>query len=147
MSTDHTIEITRDHEGLARLAKYRPITDEDRTDYYRAAITCSDPESCPGWIECREPHEVEGRSAEGGPWTAEEGDPWAEQDEYEFHGVAHEWRSGYGWTVAYPGCPVAAGDWEVPDEIDTTVDGKYPVDADWDDDTCYLTVLTKEKSA
>lgn len=73
-----------------------------------------------------ETHEVDGRPAGRG--------------EYEFHGVLHEWRAGYGWTVPYPGCVVAGAVEDLPDGIDTGVDGTYPVEAEWDDEWCYLTV-------
>ena len=138
--SDHTVEVTRHEWSLAKLAERRPITAEDRANHYDWRIVCSDPRRCPGWIECHEPHEVDGRSAADGPWDAEEADPWAEQDEFVFHGVLHEWRSGHDWTVAYDGCPVEGADTDLPDGIDTTCDGTYPVEVEWDDELVYLTL-------
>lgn len=140
---DHKIVVARDERGLARLAALRPVTAQDRADHYTWRVVCSDPAGCPGWIECRETHEFNGRSAADGPYEADEGDLWDGQDEFVFHGVPHEWRSGYGWTVAYAGCPVECSDAELPDGIDTTVDGEYPIEVDWDDEFCVL-IPTKE---
>ena len=141
---DHTVIVTRDERGLARLAEYRPLTEQDRQDYYAWRVECSDPESCEGWTECIEAHEVDGRSAADGPYEADEADPWDGWDQYEFHGVLHEWQGGY-WTVPYPGCVVAGAVEDLPDGIDTTVDGTYPVEAEWDDEWCYLTVSDGER--
>lgn len=138
---DHKIVVTRDGPGLALLATLRPVTEQDRADHHTWRVVCSDPAGCPGWVECREAHEVDGRSAADGPWEADEDDPWAEQDEFVFHGVAHEWRYGHGWTVDYAGCPVEGSDAELPDGIDTTVDGEYLVEVEWDDEFCVLTLV------
>lgn len=139
--TDHKIVVARDERGLARLAALRPVTEQDRADHHFWRVVCSDPAGCPGWVECHETHEVDGKSAADGPWEADEDDPWAEQDEFVFHGVPHEWRSEYGWTVDYDGCPVECADAELPDGIDTTVDGEYPVEVEWDDEFCVLTLV------
>ena len=68
--SDHTVEVTRHKWSLAKLAEYRPVTAEDRADHYDWRIVCSDPGRCPGWIECHEPHEVDGRSAADGHLSA-----------------------------------------------------------------------------
>ena len=140
-AADHKIVVIRDERGLARLAALRPVTEQDRADHYTWRVACSDPAGCPGWVECREAHEVDGRSAADGPWDADEGDPWDGWDEFVFHGVPHEWRSEHGWTVAYAGCPVEVSDTaELPDGIDTAVDGEHPVEVEWDDVFCVLTL-------
>lgn len=113
--------------------------------YYDTQILCLAPEKCGGWWECREPHEVDGRSAEAGPWNSEDCDPWVEEEEFTFHGVEHTWRWGYGWTVPYPGCVVAVNDSAVEgaDELaQQHGEGRYLVDDDWDETTCYLTYVS-----
>ena len=124
-AADHKIVVTRDERGLARLAALRPVTEQDRADYYAWRVVCSDPAGCPGWVECTETHEVDD-------------DPWGDFDRYLFHGVMHDWRAGYGWTVDYAGCPVEDSDTELPDGIDTTVDDEYPIEVEWDDELCVL---------
>jgi hypothetical protein len=107
------------------------------------SITCSTPDRCNGWWECRETHEVGGLSAADGPFDCELDAPWSELDEFDFHGVPHVWRYGYGWTVRYPGCVVQTAD--VSDEVWNIATSKgpgvYVVDDDWDDTTCYLTLV------
>lgn len=132
--SEHYIEITRDTVGLGRLGKYRSITDKDVKDYYAARLICTDPSTCPGWIECDKDH------------TGYDPDDETSVvfDEYEdvlIHGEYHNWRYGYGWVVDFPGCPVTGNDWEVPDEIDTKRDGKYLVDVEWEDEFVYLSVV------
>lgn len=143
--TEHIIEISRDEAFLARLAEYREPDEQDRRDAYQVHIECPAPENCTGWEECNDPHTSPDGSlnADDGPYDCEEDVPWEGQDEFEFHGVPHEWRSGYGWTVPYQGCIVAAQDIEVPEGIDTTRDGRWLVEDDWDDTDCYL-VLVRE---
>jgi hypothetical protein len=118
---------------------------------YRCEIECIAPEKCGGWWECMEAHEVDGVSAADGPYASVcpscggEGDehvPWCDRDEFEFHGVEHTWRYGYGWTVPYEGCIVQANDSGWDDLYDIAREhgpGRYLVDDDWDDTTCYLT--------
>lgn len=151
--TEHIIEISRDEAFLARLAEYRAPDEQDRRDAYQATIQCTVEGGCGGWQACDALHEANGLSAEGGPYEtvcscAETesttcSTPWCGHDEFEFHGVEHTWRWSWGWTVPYEGCPVAASDAELPDGIDTERDGRWLVDDDWDDTSCYL-VLVRE---
>ena len=140
MST-HAIEVYFDTNYLDRISKMRPVTDADRDVAYSCRIICSDPAGCPGWTECREPHEVDGKSADEGPWGADETDPWDGLEEFEFHGAQHQWRSVYGWTVEYPGCPVQGSDADLLDDIPLDRPGIYPVEVEWDDYLCTLTLI------
>jgi hypothetical protein len=137
----HAIEVYFDTSYLDRISKMRPVTDADRDVAYSGRIICSDPAGCPGWMECREPHEVDGKSADEGPWEADETDLWDGLEEFEFHGKWHQWQSGYGWTVEYPRCPVQASDADLPDDIPRDRPGIYPVEVEWDDDLCTLTLI------
>ena len=113
-------------------------------------IECVAPDTCNGWIECGEPHAVDGIDANYGPYGCDESAPWFDEDEWEFHGKLHTWRHGYGWTLPYPGCVVAgSGGVEAPDDLwEETVDGEHRlkpgrwlVDDDWDDTDCYLALV------
>lgn len=129
MGTKHTIVVTRDTAGLAKLAQYRPTTEQDERDYYRATIECSDPASCDAWVECMEDGHVDPEEVDYEPTT--------------MHGVYHEYIDG-DWYVECSGCIAGMSDWDLPDGIDTTVDGTYPVRLEWDD---WLNVeLTEQES-
>ena len=143
--TEHVVHITRDDAFLSRLAEYREPDDQDREDAWQEHIECTVPDGCGGWQECLEPHEVDGVSADDGPYDCEEGVPWEGRDEFEFHGVSHEWRWGHGWTVDFRGCPLAITEVELPDGIDTTRDGKWRVEDDWDGTDCYLVLIGEDK--
>lgn len=113
---------------------------------YRYRIECADPASCDGWIECGEEHEVEGRSADAydeGPFDCAPDAPWFGAEKFEFHGAMHTWRDGYGWTKPFDGCIVAYTDWDVPDEAWSGPVGRYPVDDEWDDTSCTLSVCAE----
>lgn len=119
MSTPtHTLVIIRDKDHLQRLRKYRPVTEDDVRDHYAARITCSNPEACDVWVEC----------PEDGHGDPEDYD----YDEAVFHTVAHQWLAG-SWCVPSPACAAAICDWDLPDGLDTTRDGSYPVELEWDD--------------
>lgn len=110
--------------------------------YFDYSIECLAPEKCGGWQECVEPHEVDGNSAADGPWGSDESAPWFEEDYYVFHDVEHEWRYGYGWTVPFEGCVVAANDSAYDYAHDIGVEhgpGRYVVDDEWDD--CSVALL------
>lgn len=112
--------------------------------YFDHQIECLVPERCGGWQECGETHEVDGLNAADGPWEGDDGAPWFEQEEFVFHGVEHEWRYGYGWTVPFEGCVVAANDsvYENAHEIGCGHGpGRYLVDDDWDDTCCILHLI------
>ena len=40
--SDHKIVVTRDERDLARLAEFRPVTEQDRADHYTWRVVCSD---------------------------------------------------------------------------------------------------------
>lgn len=114
-------------------------------------LECPNDNGCSGWVECREPHEVNGVSANMGPYDdcpgthpddreipVSEHHPWCDEEEFEFHGVVHVWRSGHDWTVPYDGCIVMFADWEPPDDAPLASPGTYRVDSDWDDVDVYL---------
>jgi len=107
------------------------------------SITCINPDSCNGWSECDKDHEVDGASAANGPHDAEDDQPWAGYDEFDFHGELHKWVSYHGWTVPFKGCVVQGTDVDLPDELHPLRPGKWIVEDDWDDDICELTVVRK----
>ena len=151
--SEHILEVSRDDDYLKRLAQHKELDDQDHRDAFHVTIRCPNPASCNGWEECSEAHEVDGVSAVDGPYETPcmcaeaEGYrcsvPWCGADGFDFHGVTHEWRWGYGWTKAYDGCVVTSciGDLEVPDGIDTTRDATYLVDDEWNDTECYLSLI------
>lgn len=159
MST-HLLVITHDERLPGPVHPDQHVFPEhpDARDY---RIACADPEHCIGWSECPEPHEVDGQSAACGPYNCDcpdgqpscfgdepgEGDrtapPWFDLEEFDFHGVTHTWRHGWGWTVPYPGCIVAGVDAELPDKIDQTPIGVWEISEDWADESdCYLSFTT-----
>lgn len=153
MTVKHFVEVRIDEGYLARLAKYRPVTEEDRQDSYGSWLICSDPDNCTGWEECRESHMVDGVSASEGPYAAdcECGDgadecsvPWCGEEEFVFHGKLHEWNYGYGWVTAFDGCPAQSGYYETPDGIPMDRPGVYEVEIDWGGDEWYFTLLRDE---
>lgn len=122
----HTLHVTR----------ARDWTEGD--PFYDWTIECHNIDLCGGWIECREYH----GDADGGPWECGQDDPWAEQEEYEFHGVTHTWRYEHDWTVPYHGCvPQIAGDDSAREIAYHKGEGSWLIGDDWDDDYCYLTVI------
>lgn len=115
-------------------------------DAYEYSVECLNPDLCGGWQECDQPHEVSGISAAGGPYAADESDPWCGVDEFEFHGTVHTWQFGR-WTVPYPGCVVAGNDavcdsaWDILAEHGQ---GRYVVDDDWyDEHSCLLLFVSR----
>lgn len=148
-------EPTKGH--LLNVAKGTDWTEDDHE--WNWSITCLAPEKCGGWQECGKEHRLEGVSAADGPYDndcpgwhgpyladdahdkrmqAESAQhyPWCDEDEFEFHGVLHTWRYGYGWTIPFDGCAVAANlswadeAWDIADEHG---EGSHVVDDDWDD--------------
>lgn len=103
-------------------------------------LECPDGNGCSGWIECGEQWHGDGtRSAEHGPFDCPDDLPWYDEEEYEFHGVVHTWRSGYGWTVPFTGgCIVVYGDWEPPDGVFNVKPGRYDVEDEWNETEVYL---------
>lgn len=103
-------------------------------------IECSDPAACPGWMECPENHT-------GYDPDDEESPAFDEYEDVMIHGVVHEWRPGYDWTVPIDGCPVRDG---AADDAASEIAyrkgvGRWEVDDDWDDVDCYLTVIEPEE--
>lgn len=141
----HILVVSRDEDYLKLLAQHRELDEQDARDAYRVNIECPTPENCTGWEECRGPHTSPDGflDANDGPYDCEEDVPWEGYDEFEFHGEVHTWRDSWGWTVPFPGCIVAAQDIEVPEGIDTTRDGRWLIEDDWDDTDCYM-VLVRE---
>lgn len=141
----HTEDRARGHILTITTTEDHTADDPD----YRWDVECLAPEKCDGWQECLEPHEVDGKSAASGPYDCDEDAPWCDEDEYEFHGVLHTWRWGNGWTVPFEGCVVSANDSTCDSVYDIAREhgaGRYQVDDDWDDETCYLTVIPESAS-
>ena len=108
---------------------------------YRWRIECASVEKCGGWQECRESHEVLGMPTNEGPWESSEDAPWYDQDFFTFHGVEHEWHDGYGWTVPFEGCVVAATAEDQP--ISPMRPGRWVVNDDWSDEWVDLEVVSE----
>lgn len=109
----------------------KEIDPEDLAEF-RYRIECQVPGSCDGWTECDKPPEFDCRTADS-PYDCAPDAPWDGLNEFEFHGVVHTWRDGYGWTVPFEGCIVAWADADVPDEMESLPPGRYQVDDEWDD--------------
>lgn len=136
--TDHTFVVEADQNHLDRLAKIRPVTDEDRADAWTWHVECSDPAACPGWIECAKDHPGMDPDDEDSPAFDKH------DEEVEIHGVMHTWIWGYNWTVPFVGCPVAEDrDHDIPDGIPTPLarPGRYPVETEWDETDCTLMLI------
>lgn len=130
----HTLTITTRESPIA----YAGLWGSVRYDLdYESSITCTTT-GCNGWQECREPHVVEGYDGPNdGPDDSEEDAPWADREEFEFHGVLHTWRGGWGWTVPFVGCVLAEQDLAdyIHDIYAEHGPGEYLVDDDWWDET------------
>jgi hypothetical protein len=124
----HYLIIEKDTEYAERF----PNFDEER----RYRLECPEGNGCSGFSGCNEPHIIDGKNANGGPWDCDEGEPWDGMDAFTFHGEEHTWRSGFGWVVPYKGkCVIAECDWEPPEGADSKPYGRYPVEDDWFDET------------
>lgn len=124
------------------------LTKDDDFDpeypYFKGSIDCLVPAKCGGWQECPESHQIDGEPVNDGPWESDESAPWYEQDYFTFHGVEHEWRYGYGWTVPFEGCVVAANDHASDSTHEIGVEhgeGTFLVDDEWDDTYVTLHVI------
>lgn len=130
MTREHHLTITPDDDG-----------DDFDTPGWQFEITCLAPTKCGGFQECPDEHQVAGVSAADGP-DADESAPWFDEEEFEFHGVMHEWRYGFGWTVPFDGCVVSdALNWNcdsAADIADRHGAGVHVVDDEWDDSSCTL---------
>lgn len=146
MTESTSTTATRGH--LLTVTKSSDLAEDDPVWDY--AVTCLAPDQCSGWQECREAHVVDGMSAANGPHDCPAEDaaaclqPWCDRDEFEFHGVSHQWRWGYGWTVPFRGCVVAeevhcgSGCDSAFDIAHEHGEGEHLVDDDWDDTTVTL---------
>ena len=117
----HTVTVVRNDEG----------------DLEDLIVTCGVLTGRHGWITCDKPHEVNGVNADEGPDRCDADQSWYDEEEFEFHGVMHEWRCEHGWTVPYGGCVVRDSDPDL-DEFGNLPAGTYPADDDWDDHLCCL---------
>lgn len=129
---------------LLTITKHEDWTEDE--PYWDWSITCQSVDLCNGWLECRESHEIDGTSAEDGPYECDESAAWCDEDVFMFHGVEHNWRYGHGWTVPYEGCVVQSADSLSDDVHDIGLEygeGTYAVEDDWDDEWCWLTVVTR----
>lgn len=137
MIEKHYAHVTRDRTLLRRLAQLRRVTRQDVLDYSLITVTCSNPSACEGWIKC---------SADHDGYDPDDPDSPA-YDEWEgvmIHGKIHDWHSIYGWVTEHPGCPVIDHTPEQDfDGIDTSRDGTYLLDIDWDDTACFMTVVRR----
>jgi len=110
--------------------------------HWQGDVYCLTPERCNGFEECAGDHTGMDPDDEDSP-------AYDRGDEFEMHGVAHEWHYGYGWTVPYNGCVVQAG-WNdsLPDEIHELGEAHGPglhlVDDDWDEGMVTLTRVTMD---
>ena len=127
--TRHWVTVTRDEDYIARFG------DSPHDPAIKWAIECSDPAACPGWVECPENHT-------GYDPEDEESPAFDQYEDVMIHGVVHEWRTGYGWTVPFDGCPVRDGGGDDASDIAHEKGvGRWEVYDDWDDTDCYLTVV------
>lgn len=150
----HILVISLDRDTQARLDAGEYVFPED-VESHEHSIVCPYTGGCGGWVECRQPHEVDGKSASCGPeecicdheqpsCLGEDGGehpPWYDQEDFEFHGVMHTWRHGHGWTVPYDGCIVLYNSsYDLPHEYELPL-GEHEVDAEWDDTDCTLVLV------
>lgn len=151
--TQHTLIIDLDSTQQTLLEMGFLVLPEHQ-DNRTWSIRCEDPENCDGWQECFESHVCEhGRDASRGydedsesPGICPGGGPddacdcWAGLEDFEFHGIMHTYRWGYGWTIKYPGCVVAAArDFtDAPDYWESKPRGEYEIRDDWDDEQLTL---------
>lgn len=129
---------------VLHVTKHADWTEDE--PYYKTSITCVAPDLCNGWVECREPHEVDGVDASVGPYDCDRDAPWLDEDQFDFHGVEHTWQWGPGWTVPFDGCCVAEWGGEAASELAHEVGlGDWSVDDEWDDGYCYLSVVEEKR--
>lgn len=116
----HVLEVEKDDDGY----------------WGYASMQCITPSGCDGWTECTEEH----------PFPDDEAREMAEDDgHHAFHGVEHQYRYGYGWTVPYDGC-VLAGSSEWSDGVSEAAshigeqygEGRHAVADDWSDNLPYV---------
>ncbi|CCW14633.1 hypothetical protein [Rhodococcus aetherivorans] len=112
----------------------------DRKDpsEFTYTLECPGAPHCTGFSECHEKHVQDGIDAdEVTPYDGETDDgeapPWDGADEWTFHGVAHTYRYGYGWTVPYTGCVLREYDLEFDDALLDQPPGRYSISVYWED--------------
>lgn len=155
--SEHILVIEPDTEYREKVNAYRigdglePYAEDEWDEHFTWSVICHKPEHCNGWIECDKEHAVDGYDGPNdGPWDydTDSPPPWAELEEFEFHGELHEWKWGYGWTTPYPGCVLQGNvDWDVPDELYPLRAGRWIVDDDWDDTDVSLSVVREVTDA
>jgi hypothetical protein len=112
--------------------------------HYLYRIECPGRPDCDSRLECSEPHEVDGRTADDGPNDCEDSDPWCGEYEFEFHGVLHLWLSDYGWTAPAERCGADTHPYRHEAASDLLYDhppGRYPVHVWWDEDDYELKLI------
>lgn len=137
------IEATRNDHHVLTISDV--VVDQGEIVDYNTTLTCF-PGGCEGWQECREGHKVEGydEDANVGPYDCAEEAPWADKDEFVFHGVMHEWRYGWGWTVPFQGCVLAVNDFSdgAYDIMVAFGPGEYLIEDEWDDTEVWIYALS-----
>lgn len=128
------------------LVKTLDTTTPGRPDY-TFTLECPGPPKCVGFTECQEKHEVDGRDADCGPDDCAGDDPWNGKEEFEFHGVLHNWVDWCGWSVPMEGCPVRPHPYfadEARDVVFEQMPGRYVVETFWDEDDMSLKLVGPE---
>lgn len=143
----HILAIKLDPIEQARLDSGELVFPE-HVDSHDHDIVCPEGNGCSGWVGCSEPHLVDGKSADDGPYDCDESAPYWGKDEFEFHGVLHTWRSGYGWTMPFTGkCIVNwVGRYDLPTGYEDLPIGEHEVEDDWGDESCYLQLVARPKA-
>lgn len=153
--SSHTLILTLDSIEQAKLDAGEFVFPEHE-DGRAWRIRCDDPAHCDGYIECHRqhicPHGHDAcngfdENSEDGPCPGHADDDlpncFSGDEEFTFHGQAHTYRWGWGWTVPFIGCVVAENwDGELDRSIYTLPIGEYPVDEDWYDDSGVTLTLT-----
>lgn len=139
--TEHHAVVRLDYDYINALrARGVTLTQDHWDDAWSCYFTCSAPHNCPGWQECPESHVGMDPEDEDSPAY----DQW---EGITIHGQAHDWTDGHGWAVAADDCPVLSQpSLDRPDGVAPDRYGTYLLDADWDDTTCYLTVIREVTS-
>lgn len=136
----HILVVTPDEEYAARFPDARPYT--------RYRYECTVPGGCGGWEECCDPAGHEGFDPED-----ETSPAYDQHEDVEIHGVLHEWRWGYEWTVPFVGCVVKEGGYDPPEELYQRGEdgwelpvGRWVVEDEWHDEECYMKLVGPEEA-
>lgn len=110
---------------------------EDQPDW-KGTIHCLTPAKCEGWWECSGDHTGYDPDEKDSP-------AYDQTEDVMIHGVLHGYQHGFGWTVPYDGCIVAASDsihehvYEIGQQHGA---GLHLVDTEWEDTDCTLIYVT-----